>query len=177
METELLYNSPVWVTLASKEVSKWVRRFPRNVFGHLYFPLSIDGFFYLKFGNQAGVLSDGLSHLKKPSFLNPISHSLTCIIPFLLLVSSTLICAVPISDKSFYRKKNYRRLSKLRLQDVIRQPWINTIFVADILESTPWCYPISSQHPFPISHFQTAFIVKALAIIHIASAKFSVCRF
>ena len=67
---ELLYNSRVWVTLASREVSKWVRRFPRNVFGHLYFPLSIDGFFYLKFGRSANVLSDGLS-LSKPIISKP----------------------------------------------------------------------------------------------------------
>ncbi|EER57237.1 hypothetical protein NEIFL0001_0922 [Neisseria flavescens SK114] len=38
---------------------------------------------------------------------------------------------------------------------------------------------IQSPHnnPFPYPTFQTAFIVTALSIIHIASAKFSVCRF
>lgn len=75
-------------------------------------------------------------------------------------------------------EKTYRRLYKLRLQDVIKQPWINTIFVADILLKAHLS-AIQSPHnnPFPYPTFQTAFIVKALAIIHTTSDKFSVYRF
>ena len=138
MKTELLYNSPVWVTLASKEVSKWVRRFPRNVFGHLYFPLSIDGFFYLKFDNQAGVLSDGPSYLKKPSFLNPIP---LINLPLSLFSFSSLphqSVPFPFQTNRFIERKTIGDYPSQGYKMLFRQPYDKYhLCCRHTLESTP----------------------------------------
>ena len=135
-------------------------------------------FFYLKFGNQTNVLSDGLSHLKKPSFLNPTSTHYSCHYPFSLSRLFRInLCRSNFQANRFV-EKTYRRLSKLRLQDVIKTALDKYHFVADILLKAHLS-AIQSPHnnPFPYPTFQTAFIVRSLSIIHIASDKFSVYRF